>query len=419
MIVDGDFYDNKGFVTIEGLVKELSKEIYVDHSATTAVRPEVLECMLPYFKEQYGNPSSIYRKGREAKSAIEDARGRIADCLHCKPNEIIFTGCGSEADNWAIIGTAMAHKNKGNHIITSAIEHHAVLHPCQYLEKQGYRVTYVGVDEKGILKLDELKEAICEDTILITVMMANNEIGTIQPIKEIVEIAKEKNITVHTDAVQALGQLEVDLSKLRVDMMSVSAHKFGGPKGVGFLFKRRGVRLDNFLHGGGQESGRRAGTENTASIIGMAKALELAVAEQEEHCKKMKEMRDKLIDDVLEKIPYAILNGDREQRLPGNANFSFRFVEGEALLLMLDMKGICASSGSACTSGSLDPSHVLLAIGLPHEIAHGSLRVSFGDDNTMEDVEYIVNALCEILARLRDLSPLYDTFLKEQESQVK
>ena len=304
----------------------MNKEIYVDHSATTAVRPEVLESMMTVLSEQYGNPSSIYKKGREAKSMLEDARKRIADCLHCKSDEILFTGCGSEADNWAIIGTAMANKSKGNHIITSAIEHHAVLHPCQYLEKQGFRVTYVGVDEEGIIRLDELKKAICKDTILITVMMANNEIGTVQPIEEIVELAKAHNITVHTDAVQAVGQMEIDLSKLRVDMLSVSAHKFGGPKGVGFLFKRRGVRLDNFLHGGGQENGRRAGTENTASIVGMAKALELAVANREEHCKKMQLLRDKLIDDVLEKIPYTILNGHREKRLPGNANFSFRFV---------------------------------------------------------------------------------------------
>ncbi len=396
----------------------MSKEIYVDHSATTAVRPEVLESMITVLSEQYGNPSSIYKKGREAKSMLEDARTRIAECMHCKADEILFTGCGSEADNWAIIGTAMANKGKGNHIITSAIEHHAVLHPCQYLEKQGFRVTYVGVDEQGIIRLDELKKAICKDTILITVMMANNEIGTVQPIEEIVEIAKEHNITVHTDAVQAVGQMDIDLSKLRVDMLSVSAHKFGGPKGVGFLFKRRGVRLDNFLHGGGQENGRRAGTENTASVVGMAKALELAVANREEHCRKMQQLRDKLIEEVLEKIPYTILNGHREKRLPGNANFSFRFVEGEALLLMLDMKGICASSGSACTSGSLDPSHVLLAIGLPHEIAHGSLRVSFGDENTLEDVDSIVTALCEILPRLRELSPLYDTFIK-QEGQVK
>lgn len=396
----------------------MSKEIYVDHSATTAVRPEVLESMITVLSEQYGNPSSIYKKGREAKSMLEDARARIAECMHCKADEILFTGCGSEADNWAIIGTAMANKGKGNHIITSAIEHHAVLHPCQYLEKQGFRVTYVGVDEQGIIRLDELKKAICKDTILITVMMANNEIGTVQPIEEIVEIAKEHNITVHTDAVQAVGQMDIDLSKLRVDMLSVSAHKFGGPKGVGFLFKRRGVRLDNFLHGGGQENGRRAGTENTASVVGMAKALELAVANREEHCRKMQQLRDKLIEEVLEKIPYTILNGHREKRLPGNANFSFRFVEGEALLLMLDLKGICASSGSACTSGSLDPSHVLLAIGLPHEIAHGSLRVSFGDENTLEDVDSIVTALCEILPRLRELSPLYDTFIK-QEGQVK
>lgn len=395
----------------------MSKEIYVDHSATTAVRPQVLESMMPYFTEQYGNPSSIYRKGRDAKRAIENARERIADCLHCKPDEIMFTGCGSEADNWAVIGTALANKKKGNHIITSAIEHHAVLHSCQYLEKQGFRVTYVGVDENGLLRMDELKDAICDQTILISIMMANNEIGTIQPIEEITQIAKEKGIIMHTDAVQAMGQMEIDLSKLKVDLLSLAAHKFGGPKGIGLLFKRRGVKIDNYLHGGGQENGRRAGTENTASIVGMAKAVELAVSEREEHCKKMQELRDRLIEQVLEKIPYTRLNGDRQKRLPGNANFSFRFVEGESLLLSLDLKGICASSGSACTSGSLDPSHVLLAIGLPHEIAHGSLRISLGEDNSMEDIDRIVDALCEILPRLRALSPLYEDFLKQQDER--
>lgn len=395
----------------------MQKEIYVDHSATTAVRPEVLECMMPYFSEHYGNPSSIYRKGREAKRAVEDARGRIANCLHCKPDEILFTGCGSESDNWAIIGTALANKQKGNHIITSAIEHHAVLHACKYLEKHGFRVTYVGVDENGILRMEELKNAVCDQTVLISVMMANNEIGTIQPIEEISALAREKGILMHTDAVQAMGQMEIDLSKLKVDLLSLAAHKFGGPKGIGVLFKRRGVKIDNYLHGGGQENGRRAGTENTPSIIGMAKAVELAVSEREEHCKKMRAMRDRLIEQVLDKIPYTRLNGDRVKRLPGNANFSFRFVEGEALLLSLDLKGICASSGSACTSGSLDPSHVLLAIGLPHEIAHGSLRISFGEDNTMEDVDRIVEALCEILPRLRELSPLYEDFLNQQDER--
>lgn len=393
----------------------MKKEIYVDHSATTPVRPEVLQSMLPYFSEQFGNPSSIYRKGRDAKRAVEDARGRIAQCLHCKPDELFFTGCGSEADNWALIGTAMANKQKGNHIITSAIEHHAVLHTCKYLEKHGFRVTYVGVDENGLINMNELRNAICSDTILISVMMANNEIGTVQPIEEIVELAKERDILVHTDAVQAMGQLEIDLSKLRVDLLSIAAHKFGGPKGIGLLFKRRGVKIDNYLHGGGQENGRRAGTENTPSIIGMAKAMELAVEGREEHCKRMKAMRDRLIDRVLAEIPHTRLNGDREKRLPGNANFSFRFVEGESLLLSLDLKGICASSGSACTSGSLDPSHVLLAIGLPHEIAHGSLRVTFGDDNEPEDVDAIVDALKEILPKLRDLSPLYERYLKEQQ----
>lgn len=389
------------------------KFIYVDNSATTPVKPEVLDAMMPYLKEEFGNPSSIYTAGRRAGAAVEEARASIAETLKCKPREIYFTSCGSESDNWAIKGAAMAQRKKGNHIITSAIEHHAVLHTCQYLEKNGFRVTYVGVDENGIIKLDELKAAICEDTVLITVMMANNEIGTIQPIEEIGKIAKEHKILFHTDAVQAVGQLEIDLSKLPVDMLSISGHKFGAPKGIGLLYVRSGVRIDNFVHGGGQERGKRAGTENTPYIIGLAKALKLATEAREEHVKKMTELRDLYISEVEKRIPYIRLNGHRTQRLCTNANFSFSFIEGESLLLMLDMNGIAASSGSACTSGSLDPSHVLLAIGLPHETAHGSLRVTFGDDCTKDDVMYIVDTLEKVVSRLRDMSPLYEKFLKE------
>ncbi len=389
------------------------KFIYVDNSATTPVKPEVLDAMMPYFKQEFGNPSSIYTAGRRAGAAIEEARASIAETLKCKPREIYFTSCGSESDNWAIKGAAMAQRKKGNHIITSAIEHHAVLHTCQYLEKNGFRVTYVGVDENGIIKLDELKAAICEDTVLITVMMANNEIGTIQPIEEIGKIAKEHKILFHTDAVQAVGQLDIDLSKLPVDLLSISGHKFGAPKGIGLLYIRSGVRIDNFVHGGGQERGKRAGTENTPYIVGLAKALRLATDAREEHVKKMTELRDLYISEVEKRIPYIRLNGHRTQRLCTNANFSFSFIEGESLLLMLDMNGIAASSGSACTSGSLDPSHVLLAIGLPHETAHGSLRVTFGDDCTKDDVMYIVDTLEKVVSRLRDMSPLYEKFLKE------
>ena len=386
--------------------------IYVDHSATTPVRQEVLEAMLPYFTDTFGNPSSIYSAGREAKRAIEEARDTIAGLLHCQNSEIYFTGCGTEADNWALIGAAFANQKKGNHIITSAIEHHAVLHTCQYLEKHGFRVTYVGVDADGIVKLDELEAAICDETILISVMMANNEIGTVQPIEEIGKIARAHKILFHTDAVQAVGQLAIDLSKLPVDMLSLSAHKFGGPKGIGMLYIKKGAKVDIYLHGGGQESGKRAGTENTPEIIGLARALSLAVAEREEHCKRMKALRDRFIELVEARIPYIRLNGSRDKRLPTNANFSFRFIEGESLLLMLDLKGIAASSGSACTSGSLDPSHVLLAIGLTHEVAHGSLRVTFGEDNTMQDVEAIVAALEEVVPKLRQMSPLYEEFEK-------
>ena len=386
--------------------------IYVDHSATTPVRQEVLEAMLPYFTDTFGNPSSIYSAGREAKRAIEEARDTVARLLHCQNSEIYFTGGGTEADNWALLGAAFANQKKGNHIITSAIEHHAVLHTCQYLEKHGFRVTYVGVDADGIVKLDELEAAICDETILISVMMANNEIGTIQPIQEIGEIARAHKILFHTDAVQAVGQLEIDLSRLPVDMLSLSAHKFHGPKGIGLLYVKKGAKVDIYLHGGGQESGKRAGTENTPGIVGLARALSLAVAEREEHCKRMAALRDRFIEQVEARIPYIRLNGSRDRRLPTNANFSFRFIEGESLLLMLDLKGIAASSGSACTSGSLDPSHVLLAIGLTHEVAHGSLRVTFGEDNTMEDVEAIVAALEEVVPKLRQMSPLYEEFEK-------
>ncbi len=389
------------------------KTIYVDNSATTPVKPEVLEAMLPYFTENFGNPSSIYAHGRAGSTAVLDARERIAEILGCKPREIFFTSGGSEADNWAIKGAAFSRRHKGNHIITSKIEHHAVLHTCQYLEKQGFRVTYVGVDKNGIIDMDELKSAICDETILITIMMANNEIGTIQPIEEIGKIAKEKKILFHTDAVQAVGQLKIVPSELNVDLLSISGHKFGAPKGIGLLYIRSGIVLDNLIHGGGQERGKRAGTENTPYIVGLAKALELAEANREEHVKKMTELRDLYISEVEKRIPYILLNGDREKRLCTNANFSFRFIEGESLLLMLDMNGIAASSGSACTSGSLDPSHVLLAIGLPHETAHGSLRVTFGDDNTKEDVIYIVDTLQKVVARLREMSPLYEKIEKD------
>lgn len=397
----------KGYDTME------KRNIYVDNSATTPVKPEVLDAMMPYFKEAYGNPSSIYKAGRDAGAAVENARSEIAELLGCKPREIFFTSCGSESDNWAIKGAAFANQKKGKHIITSAIEHHAVLHTCQYLEKQGFRVTYVGVDADGIIKLDELEKAICDDTILISVMVANNEIGTIQPIEEIGKIAKEHKILFHTDAVQAVGQLEINLSKLPVDMLSISGHKFGAPKGIGLLYVRSGVRIDNFVHGGGQERGKRAGTENTAYIAGIATALKLAVENIPEHVKKMTELRDLYISEVEKRISYIRLNGHRTNRLCTNANFSFSFIEGESLLLMLDMNGIAASSGSACTSGSLDPSHVLLAIGLPHETAHGSLRVTFGDDCTKDDVMYIVDVLEKVVSRLREMSPLYEKFLKE------
>jgi cysteine desulfurase len=386
----------------------MDKFVYLDHSATTYVKDEVLQAMIPYFTEKFGNASSIYSLGRESKKAIEEAREKVAKALNCEAREIFFTASGTEADNWAIKGVAFANRNKGNHIITTAIEHHAVLHTCQYLEKEGFEVTYLPVDEYGMVSLERLREAITDKTILITIMFANNEIGTIQPIAEIGRIAREKGVYFHTDAVQAIGNIPIDVNEYNIDMLSLSAHKFYGPKGIGALYVRKGVKMHTFMQGGAQERGRRAGTENVAGIVGLGHAIELAAKNIEAYNHKLRTLRDRLVKEVLEKIPYARLNGHPTQRLPGNANFSFEFIEGESLLLMLDMKGIAASSGSACTSGSLDPSHVLLAIGLPHEIAHGSLRLTFGDENTQEDVEYIMEVLPPIVERLREMSPLYE-----------
>jgi len=387
--------------------------IYVDHAATTYVKPEVFEEMKPYFTDLFGNPSSIYSLGRESRKAVENARSQIAYCLGAHPTEIYFTGSGTEADNWAIKGVAYANRKKGNHLITSAIEHHAVLHAFDYLKKEGFDVTYLPVDERGFVNPKDLAEAIRPDTTLVSIMFANNEIGTIQPIKELAAIAKEKGVVFHTDAVQAMGNIDVKVNDLGVDLLSMSAHKFYGPKGVGALYIRKGVRVDNFIHGGAQERNKRAGTENVAGVVGMAAALKLAYENLDEYNSHLRKLSDRLIDSVMERIPHVRLNGDREKRLPGNVNLSFQFIEGESLLLMLDMKGIQASSGSACTSGSLDPSHVLLAIGLPHEIAHGSLRITFGEKNTEQDVDYIVDNLVEIVGKLRQMSPLYEDFIKK------
>lgn len=393
----------------------MKKIIYLDNAATTKTAPEVVEAMLPYFTENYGNPSSIYSFSNAAKRAVLIAREEIAEVLHAKSEEIYFTAGGSEADNWALKATAQAYAKKGKHIITSKIEHHAILHTCQYLEKQGFEVTYIDVDEKGVIKLDELKAAIREDTILISVMFANNEIGTLQPIKEIGEIAREHGILFHTDAVQAFGQLPIDVDEMNIDMLSASGHKLNGPKGVGFLYIRKGIQSRSFIHGGQQERGRRAGTENVTGIVGLGVAAKRAVQTMQERTAREKELRDYLIERISKEIPYARLNGDKTRRLPNNVNFSFRFIEGEGLLLSLDAKGICASSGSACTSGSLDPSHVLLAIGLPHEIAHGSLRLTLGEENTKEEMDYVVEQLKDIVARLRSMSPLYEDFMKKEQ----
>lgn len=384
------------------------RHIYLDHAATTPVKPQVLEAMLPYFSDKFGNASTIYSVGRESKKALEEAREKVATALGVMPREIFFTGSGTEADNWAIKGTAYANKDKGRHIITTSIEHHAVLHACQYLESDGFKVTYLPVDENGLVSPQQVLDAITPETILISIMFANNEIGTIQPIGEIGKIAREKGIIFHTDAVQAVGNIPINANDLNVDLLSLSGHKFYGPKGVGALYLRKGVKIASFLHGGAQEKGRRASTENVPAIVGLGKAIELATQNIDEYNKKLIELRDRTINEVMEKIPFVRLNGDRYKRLPGNVNFSFEFIEGESLLLMLDMKGIAASSGSACTSGSLDPSHVLLAIGLPHEIAHGSLRITFGEENTHEDVDYLMEVLPMIVNRLREMSPLYE-----------
>lgn len=386
----------------------MDKRIYVDHSATTPLKREVLDAMLPYLTENFGNASTVYAEGREAKKAINIARAQVAKAIGAQEKEIFFTGSGTEADNWAIRGVAMANRAKGNHIITTAVEHHAVLHTCMALEKEGFEVTYLPVDEFGMVSPESVKNAITDKTILVTIMTANNEIGTIMPIEEIGKITKEAGVLFHTDAVQAIGMMDIDVNKMNVDLLSLTGHKFYGPKGSGALFVRQGTKISTFITGGGQERSRRAGTENVAAIVGLGKAIELATADISEHTEKLRAMRDRFIDRVLAEIPYTRLNGHRTERMASNANISFEFIEGESLLLMLDMKGISASSGSACTSGSLDPSHVLLAIGLKHEIAHGSLRVTFGECNTMEDADYIVDELKTIVARLRDMSPLYE-----------
>lgn len=386
--------------------------IYVDNAATTKMSKEVLDSMMPYLTDCYGNASSIYSFGQQNRAVIENARETIAGLIGAKPGEIFFTGCGSEADNWAIFGAARKYVKKGKHLITSVIEHHAVLHCFQQLEKEGFSVTYIPVDSEGLVSVEDVKNAITPETTLISIMMANNEIGTIQPIKEIAQIAKENNIVFHTDAVQAVGHIPVNVEDLGVNLLSVSAHKFEGPKGVGFLYVKTGTWLSQLMYGGAQEKNRRAGTENVAGIVGMATALKIAVENLDANMKKCYELRERFIDGVLSKIEHCRLNGSRTERLPGNANISFEFIEGESLLLSLDLVGIAASSGSACTSGSLDPSHVLLAIGLPHAIAHGSLRASFSHRNTSEEVDKIIEELVKIVQRLRDMSPLYEDYLK-------
>lgn len=391
----------------------MEKMIYLDNAATTRTAPEVVEAMLPYFSEFYGNASTVYEFGGKSKEAVSKARESIANAIGAKENEIYFTAGGSESDNWALKATAEAYKSKGKHIITSKIEHHAILHTCEWLEQNGFEVTYLDVDEFGVVKLGELKKAIRPDTILISIMFANNEIGTIEPIAEIGKIARQHGILFHTDAVQAFGQIPINVDELQIDMLSSSGHKLNGPKGIGFLYIRKGVKIRSLLHGGAQERKRRAGTENVPGIVGFGKAVELAMASMQERTKKERELRDYLMERVLREIPFTRVNGDRTNRLPNNVNLCFQFVEGESLLIMLDMKGICGSSGSACTSGSLDPSHVLLAIGLPHEIAHGSLRLTLGEDTTKEDIDYTVDTIKEIVQQLREMSPLYEDYMKK------
>ncbi|QSX09627.1 cysteine desulfurase NifS [Alkalibacter rhizosphaerae] len=382
---------------------------YFDYAATTPLDKEVLAAMIPHLEENFGNPSSVYSYGREAKKAIDEARDKVAHAIGADPKEVYFTSGGTESDNWAIIGTAYAKKKKGNHIITTSVEHHAVLHTCKYLEKQGFEVTYLPVDEYGMVDPKTVEENIKDNTILISVMFANNEIGTIQPIAEIGKIAKDRGVLFHTDAVQALGSVKIDVNELNVDLLSISSHKIYGPKGIGALYIRKGVKIDNLIHGGGQEKKKRAGTENTPAIVGFAKACELAVENLESYAQRSAKLRDRLIHGILESIPEVRLNGHPTQRLPGNVNVSIKYIEGESILLSLDLIGIAASSGSACTSGALDPSHVLLAIGLSHEIAHGSLRFSIGKYTTDEEVDFVLEKLPTIIQRLRDMSPLYNS----------
>lgn len=395
----------------------MEKIIYLDNAATTRTAPEVVDAMLPYFTEKYGNPSSVYGFAAENKEVISRQRRIMAEVLGAKENEIYFTAGGTESDNWALTAAAEAYASKGKHIITSRIEHHAILHTCEYLEKRGYEVTYLDVDENGLVDPKKVEEAIRPDTILISIMAANNEIGTIQPIREIGAIAHAHGVLFHTDAVQAFAQIPINVDECHIDMLSASGHKLNGPKGIGFLYIRKGVKIRSFIHGGAQERKRRAGTENVPGIVGLGKAVELAAATMEERAARETDLRDYTIARIEKEIPYCRLNGDRVKRLPNNINFSFRFIEGESMLIKLDMKGICASSGSACTSGSLDPSHVLLAIGLPHEIAHGSLRMTLGADTTKEELDYTVDCLKQIVEEIRSMSPLYEDFMKKAEKE--
>ena len=383
------------------------RKVYLDNAATTALSPRVLEAMLPYFTQHYGNPSSVHAFGREAKQGLDRARDQVAKALHCDPSEVIFTGCGTESDNTVLLGVAQRYRNKGKHIITTNVEHHAILHTCEYLEKQGYSVTYLPVDQDGLVTAEQVAAAIRPDTILVSIMFANNEVGTIMPIQEIGAVCKEKGVLFHTDAVQAVGHIPVDVQAMHIDMLSLSAHKFHGPKGVGALYCRKGIRLPSYIMGGAQERGRRAGTENVAGIVGLGAAIQLATEQLEENRAKMTALRDRLMTGIQARISEVKLNGHPTNRLPNNVNFSFKYIEGESILLMLDMNGIAASSGSACTSGSLDPSHVLLALGLPHEIAHGSVRLTLGDETTEEDIDYTIDVLEKTVARLRAMSPLY------------
>ena len=396
-------------------MKDMKEFIYLDNAATTKVRPEVVEAMLPFFTEVYGNASAVYEFGQECKRAIEHSRDTIAASLNTAGANIYFTAGGSESDNWALKGVAEAYKDKGKHIITTKIEHHAILHTCEYLEQHGYEVTYLDVDENGLVSPEDVEAAIRPDTILISAMFANNEIGTIEPIKEIGAIAKKHGVLFHTDAVQAYAQIPIDVEEMNIDLLSASGHKLNGPKGIGFLYIRRGLKIRSFIHGGAQERKRRAGTENVPGIVGLGKAVEIAMATMDERIKQESELRDYFIQRIEKEIPYAKLNGHREKRLPNNINFCFRFIEGESMLIMLDMAGICGSSGSACTSGSLDPSHVLLAIGLPHEIAHGSLRLTLSAETTKEQLDFVADKLKEIVDRLRSMSPLYEDFVKKNE----